>query len=67
MGPAVLHPRNLGLFRYGIHAVETLCVPMGPGCSVVVDVSGERTDVVVGECEDGRLGVTRRVRAGQGG
>ena len=29
--PAPLHPRNPGLFHYGLHGVETLYALMGPG------------------------------------
>jgi predicted dehydrogenase len=32
---AVLHPRNPGLFHYGVHAVETLYGLMGVGCQSV--------------------------------
>lgn len=62
--PASLHPRNPGLFNYGIHGVEILYTLMGPGCVEVSCVSTEGTDVVIGRWGDGRLGTVRGTRAG---
>lgn len=62
--PAGLHPRNPGLFNYGIHGVEILYALMGPGCSEVACFSTEGTDVVMGRWADGRLGTLRGARAG---
>jgi len=65
--PASLHPRNPGLFNYGIHAVEPLYALMGPGCASVRSVSTEGVDVVTGLWKDGRVGTVRGIRAGSGG
>ncbi len=62
--PASTHPRNPGLFHYGIHGVETLFALMGPGCETVWAVSEAGTDVVTGRWKDGRLGSMRGTRAG---
>jgi len=62
--PASLHPRNPGLFHYGVHAVETLFSLLGPGCEVVQAVSTPGADVVVGRWGDGRLGTVRGTRQG---
>lgn len=65
--PASTHPRNPGLYHYGIHGVETLFAVMGTGCETVWCVSEEGTDVVTGRWRDGRLGTLRGIRAGAGG
>ena len=62
--PGPTHPRNPGLFHYGIHALETLYALMGPGCDSVWAVSTEGTDVITGAWKDGRLGSIRATRAG---
>ncbi|MBM3238417.1 gfo/Idh/MocA family oxidoreductase [Candidatus Poribacteria bacterium] len=65
--PASLHPRNPGLFNYGIHGVEPLYALMGPGCESVRSVSTAGVDVVTGLWKDGRVGTVRGIRAGSGG
>ena len=65
--PGPVHPRNPGLFHYGIHALETLYALMGPGCGSVWAVSTEGVDVVTGAWEDGRIGTVRANRAGAHG
>lgn len=65
--PASTHPRNPGLFHYGIHAVETLYAVMGPGCEKLWCMSTEGTDVVTGIWKDSRIGVVRGTRQGAGG
>ncbi len=62
--PATTHPRNPGLFHYGIHGVETLFALMGKGCRRVRCVFNDDGEVVVGEWADGRIGTVRGVRKG---
>jgi len=62
--PASLHPRNPGLFHYGVHAVETLYALMGPGCEAVRCLSLPAVDVVMGRWRDGRIGTLRGTRRG---
>jgi len=62
--PASLHPRNPGLFHYGIHGVETLYALMGPGCKEVRGVSVDGVDVVTGRWTGDGVGTVRGTRAG---
>jgi hypothetical protein len=64
-GPAPEHPRNPGLFHYGIHAVEILYALMGPGCRRVTSVHERDADVVTGHWKDGRVAGVRGIRAGK--
>ena len=64
---ATLHPRNPGLFHYGIHGVETLYTLMGPGCQSVWATSNADTDVISGLWYDGRIGTLRGIRKGHSG
>ena len=64
---ATLHPRNPGLFHYGIHGVETLYALMGPGCQSVWATSNDDTDVISGLWYDGRMGTLRGIRKGHSG
>lgn len=63
-GPATLHPRNPGLFHYGVHAVEMLYALMGTGCVSVQCTAEQGAEVVVGRWADGRLGTMRGTRVG---
>jgi virulence factor len=62
--PALTHPRNPGLFHYGVHGVETLYALMGAGCETVWNVTEEGGEVTVGRWADGRVGTIRGTRAG---
>lgn len=64
---AALHEGNPGLLHYGIHGVEMLYTLMGQGCREVRQVSTPGADIVTGVWDNGRLGVVRGIRAGQGG
>jgi virulence factor len=62
--PASLHPRNPGLFHYGVHGVEMLYALMGTGCRSVRCIYEDDAEVVVGRWADGRLGTVRGTRRG---
>ncbi len=64
-GPAPTHPRNPGLFHYGIHPVEMLYALMGPGCRRVVGLSTAGGEVATGEWADGRVASVRGLRDGK--
>ena len=68
-GPAAILPDYPGLFWYGIHSAEMLFSFMGTGCRTAQCVSTADMDVVIGEWDDGRLGVLRgtRFKGGQFG
>jgi virulence factor len=63
-GPASLHPRNPGLYHYGIHACEILYTLMGPGCVRLTANYQKDFDVVTGTWKDGRVATIRGNRAG---
>jgi hypothetical protein len=63
-GPCSQHPRNPGLYHYGIHAVEILYTLMGPGCKQVETVTTKEVDMVTGTWADGRVASVRGIRPG---
>ena len=63
-GPAPTHPRNPGLFHYGIHPTEMLFTLMGAGCQRVSCMSTDGAEVVTGVWSDGRVASLRGIRAG---
>jgi virulence factor len=65
--PAATHPRNPGLYHYGIHGVEMLYTVMGQGCQRVWTIPEPGGEVAVGVWADGRLGTMRGIREGAAG
>jgi len=67
-GPAPIQKSHADLFWDGIHAVESLYTVMGgTGCKTVTRTFTDDADVVVGNWENGRIGVFRGVRKGRSG
>jgi predicted dehydrogenase len=65
-GPAALLEDYPGLFWYGIHGAEILFTFMGAGCQQVRCVGYPDVDVVIGEWEDGRIGILKGTRFERG-
>ncbi len=63
-GPAPTHPRNPGLFHYGIHPTEMLFALMGTGCTRLTCLSTPGAEVTTGLWSDGRVASLRGLRAG---
>lgn len=61
-GPAAVFPDYPGLFWYGVHGIDMLFSWMGAGCKRLQAITYPQMDVVVGEWEDGRMGVYRGTR-----
>ncbi len=51
-----------GFFWYGVHSAEILFSFLGPGCGQVRCLPYKDTDVIIGEWNDGRVGVVRGTR-----
>lgn len=67
-GPAPLQKSHADLFWDGIHAVESLYTVLGgTGCKTVSRTTTVDADVVVGNWENGRIGVFRGIRKGKSG
>ena len=64
-GPCMLHPRNPGMFHYGIHPVEMLFTLMGAGCKRLTCLSEPGTELVTGVWRDGRIATVRGLRDGK--
>lgn len=64
-GPSPTHPRNPGMFHYGIHPVEMLFTLMGPGCTRLTCLSTPGAEVTTGVWADGRVGSIRGIRDGR--
>jgi predicted dehydrogenase len=61
-GPAPVYADYPGLYWYGIHGIEILFSWMGAGCRSVRSISHPQMDVLIGEWDDGRLGIYRGTR-----
>jgi hypothetical protein len=66
-GPAALLDDYPGLFWYGIHSAEILFSHMGVGCKGVRCIAYDDVDLVIGQWDDGRIGVMRGTRFEKGG
>lgn len=67
-GPAPIQKSHVDLFWDGIHGVELLYTVLGGiGCKTVTRTFSEDADVVVGNWEDGRVGIFRGIRKGKSG
>jgi hypothetical protein len=64
-GPSPTHPRNPGMFHYGIHPVEMLFTLMGPGCTRLTCLSTPGAEVTTGVWSDGRVASIRGLRSGK--
>lgn len=67
-GPAPIQKSHVDLFWDGIHGVESLYTVLGGiGCKTVTRTFSEDADVVVGNWEDGKVGIFRGIRKGKSG
>lgn len=65
-GPMAMQPTQPGYFWYGIHTVEMVFTALGCGCEAVRAFSTAHHEVIVGRWRDGRMGVARGNRCGNG-
>lgn len=65
-GPMALQATQPGFFWYGIHTAEMVFTTLGPGCVGVRAVMTEHHEIAIGRWRDGRLGVVRGNRCGNG-
>lgn len=67
-GPAPIQKSHADLFWDGIHGVESLYTVLGgTGCKTVTRTFTDDADVVVGNWDNGRVGVFRGLRKGRSG
>ena len=64
-GPSALREDNPGLYNYGMHGVEMLYALLGPGCVELSCLVEEKSEVVHGRWNDGRLGSVRGIHSGR--
>lgn len=65
-GPMMFESAVPAYFWYGIHSVEMLYSIMGKGCVSLAVTSNADYDIITGTWSDGRLGVVRGNRKGNG-
>lgn len=65
-GPMGFVDKSPGYFWYGVHSVDMLFACLGTGCQSVMAVREGLHDVLVGRWSDGRIGMVRGNRAGNG-
>jgi virulence factor len=63
-GPAPTHPRNPGMFHYGIHPAEMLFTLMGPGCKRISCLSTPGAEMTIGVWSEDRVASIRGIREG---
>ena len=61
-GPMNLPDDYPAYFWYGIHSAELLYSFMGKGCKTVQAIHQENSDLLIGEWNDGRIGILRGLR-----
>ncbi|MFC4557983.1 Gfo/Idh/MocA family protein [Virgibacillus kekensis] len=65
-GPMELQEKQPGFFWYGIHAIEMLFAILGEGAREVTVTTNKEHDIIVGLWQEGRLGMVRGNRKGNG-
>lgn len=65
-GPMALQPTQPGYFWYGLHTAEMVFATLGGGCESVRAFTTENHDIAVGRWRDGRWGIVRGNRCGNG-